>query len=302
MDSDNKGREMTTNIDQISVAVNYVKVTYISGWPAHLATDIATGALFKHKTLAFVIDTLIDAQFDKLADSGHFQIVGGSADTQTTDWYEIEVQSQLANNAVWNVVWADADGNGPRPHFEDVNGEENTSFLEVSRKYEVSDLSFGNKAGSNLWNQMIAVANAIDEAEIPYLALTQNSNSFVASVLWSIGIDITADWQNRAPIDVTNMPGVNQNVIQYSPVYGEDISLELVGVGSDSDVFNGGLGDDELFGNGGADYLSGGSGTNTLVGGEGADHFALGNQYWLIDQVTGDVGRSSVPNALFLRE
>ena len=284
-------------ITSISFGINFVLATSSSNELGQtLLTEFIPAS--RIPLLDRVIDAIASFALDQIGNSGHFQLVAQGENNA----YEIEVQSSFSD-ASWQVLWENETETGPRPVFLEESEQVNTFGYDNSAKYAETNLIFSHNNYDNIWNQMIGVADVISDQEIPYLAITQNSNTFAMSIAWVFGVDgfhsgLPGDeYFGNMPEDVEVTPGANQNILDPTAVLPDYfINLTLVGVGDDADVFNAGLGDDRLFGNGGDDYLSGGGGENTLVGGAGKDHIALGNQYWLIDQQTGLVGLHRSPD------
>jgi hypothetical protein len=127
----------------------------------------------------------------------------------------------------------------------------------------VLELNVGDAAAA--WQTLLNHANEIALAELPYSATGQNSNSFVSSLLYVIGLDV-ADWLPDTP-GIDDYPATS-NVL-------DSISFNLVGGFGDfetnSDLLRGGQSNDWLFGGGGNDYLTDGSGADVLEGAKGDD-------------------------------
>ena len=126
---------------------------------------------------------------------------------------------------------------------------------------------------------------------IPYLLLTENSNTYVNTLLSIIGLIVT-DYISRLDLPTIydpmtgaaaefHYPGVGANVIhRVAP------SFTLNG-GASNDVINTGVGNDSLNGRGGNDSLSGAAGNDSLNGAAGNDTLYGGDD---IDSLVGGAG------------
>lgn len=135
------------------------------------------------------------------------------------------------------------------------------------RHHTVLDL--GTRDADDVWNVMVQHAVNIDKANLRYgFDVFQtfpggdvNSNSVVASVLHSVGID----WTKSLPA------GISKSEV---PLYGQlqfmNVRDALFGT-VDSDRILGGVGDDRLYGRGENDRLSGEGGNDRLYGSSGND-------------------------------
>jgi Ca2+-binding RTX toxin-like protein len=130
-------------------------------------------------------------------------------------------------------------------------------------------LDLGGRNADDVWNVMVQHAENIEEADLRYsLDIRQelpgrdlNSNSVVASVLHSVGLD----WTKILPVEVSRSD---------VPLYGQ---LQYMNVGdalygtANNDWIAGGVGNDKLVGRGGNDRLHGEDGNDRLFGGIGDD-------------------------------
>ncbi len=106
--------------------------------------------------------------------------------------------------------------------------------------------------------------------------IEQNSNSYITSVLWVVGIDITAYLDAVTPPDVQSFPGVDTNIFQGAKTGGlfsdYDTPIPLTLAGTDgNDYIRTGIGDDDLGGAAGNDTIYAGAGNDLLKGDAGAD-------------------------------
>jgi Ca2+-binding RTX toxin-like protein len=123
------------------------------------------------------------------------------------------------------------------------------------------EINLGERSAESVWKIMMQQAINIYSADIDYNATSdpQNSNSTVASILNSVGIDIA----DTIPLNTTasDLPGIS-NLL--------NLNTSLVGTIED-DIIWGYIGNDTLKGEGGNDTLVGNIGNDILIGGEGND-------------------------------
>jgi hypothetical protein len=171
---------------------------------------------------------------------------------------------------------------------------------ESSARVRVEEpLGLAGREAEAVWDLVTQHAREIREEEPAYNPLTQNSNSFVASLLNVVGIDYEDELPhfdgdkvitgNPSPSDY---PGIG-NLLDFDYALhgtpGRDIIRGAGGAdrlagreGADfldgrngSDVLNGDLGNDRLEGGSGGDALLGGRGRDLLWGDGGADRFVF---------------------------
>jgi Ca2+-binding RTX toxin-like protein len=136
-------------------------------------------------------------------------------------------------------------------------------------------LDLDGRSAEDVWKVMVKHAVNIDRAHLSYSidiygnlsGSDRNSNSVVASVLHSVGID----WAQNFPIGIS--PGE-------APLYGQlgamKVNDSLSGTERKDKIY-GGVGSDSLYGLGQNDYLSGESGNDRLWGGSGNDQLVGGS-------------------------
>lgn len=148
------------------------------------------------------------------------------------------------------------------------------------------DLNLNGRDADVVWGQMLQQAEQISDAKIPYdidliNGESDNSNSFVNSILNSVGIDLQ---------DVLPLLKLNNDIVPGSEdlfsEYADKLNVKLEG-SNKADILSGGFGDDALFGGGGNDTLTGAVNlpfndknkyeVDVLTGGAGADLFILGD-------------------------
>ncbi|WP_170431713.1 calcium-binding protein [Ruegeria arenilitoris] len=226
---------------------------------------------------------------------GHLQIVYGTQ--------EIEVQSppSIQNwNGLTNFTYPVV-----RPHAAHTDG------IGTDGKYESVNVDIGDRDAGDVWDILVQVHEQFVDRHPNFLyGLGQNSNSYVNTLLWMVGIDVQDHITEVRPENVigpdpdeynvqlaseifgppifgdpdfwTYFPGVDRNVL--TDGYGLTGSLvfsleDLAGTegndflrtGKGDDSFSAGDGDDTYFAGEGRDTLIGGRGSDILDGGEGSD-------------------------------
>ncbi len=87
-------------------------------------------------------------------------------------------------------------------------------------------LDLGGRNPAEVWDRMRQHAMRINEADLPYKALIGNSNSAIASILYSVGIDIKSNIPfNTKPSD---LPGIDNLLVPpEKDAQGKDLVLSL---------------------------------------------------------------------------
>lgn len=112
--------------------------------------------------------------------------------------------------------------------------------------------------------------------------IDQNSNSYVASLLSVVGIDLSDYLDAVTPPSVTSFPGAGTNILFGAKTDGlfsgsdTPIALTLAGTAGD-DYIATGIGDDQLGGAAGNDLIRSGAGDDVLRGGGGRDRLLAGD-------------------------
>lgn len=210
---------------------------------------------------------------------GHLQTVRSSANGQT----EVEVQSPATpDGTAWDY------GQFGQPHV-----------LPDGPVGRIALPLHDGQTAEQLWRLIGQVHASLQDMApgMDYLLLSQNSNSFIRTVLEVVGIDLdpTTAFDDAAP---SLFPGWQTDVRLGAMVEGRNvagIALDLAGTrGNDvirggrvADRLGGAQGDDDLSGGRGADHLSGGTGDDLLRGGAGADTLIGGAGS---DTLTGGAG------------
>lgn len=221
--------------------------------------------------------TLFVAANTVIGSNGHLQIVHASGSTWAgSTLTEVEVQSPGITTL----------GNWDYRTFNQPFGTSGAAY-----GYIPLALKDGQTA-SYVW-QLIGQIHAsmkVTGADLDYIALTQNSNSFIRTVLSIIGNDEA--WNTKfGATGLTSFPGWDRNVLTYAELgwtISSGIALNLAGTaGNDiirtgngkdtlagaagNNSINGGGGNDTINGGGAADSIRGGSGNDSLLGGAGLD-------------------------------
>jgi len=136
-------------------------------------------------------------------------------------------------------------------------------------------LDLGGRDPNDVWQVMVEHAQNIDQARLPYgfdifqqvPGLDVNSNTVVASALHTVGLELRQ-----------NFPaGINP---AQTPLYDEVdqmlVNDRLHGTAR-SDLIQGGIGDDHIYGGSGNDRLAGETANDLLSGGFGDDHLIGGD-------------------------
>jgi len=210
-----------------------------------------------------------------LRDSGHLQIVFDDGDPSTL-LVEAEVNAPaLLTAGDWIYEPFGKPHGAPTDFISDTDGVENAD------RYVAVDLSLKPyQRPETVWQMLGGVHAAMEAsgADIDY-DIDQNSNSYVRSALYTVGVDLDDYIEAVTPKDVEQFPGAETNVLlgaKTGPVFSsnEPIPLDLTGEngGTDGDDFiRTGIGDDRIEGAGGADVIQGGSGNDRIDGGAGDD-------------------------------
>ncbi|MEP3918475.1 calcium-binding protein [Ascidiaceihabitans sp.] len=139
----------------------------------------------------------------------------------------------------------------------------------------------GNRDAADVWQQLVRAVELIGDAGIDYRAAIggQNSNSTIASVLHSVGIDVAPILPDVPGID--SYPGSGNLLLnEHERIFTTEHTShndDLLYGGSLNDQFSMGDGNDTVVGGEGNDTVSGGAGDDLFVGGEGNDVFVGGS-------------------------
>lgn len=120
-----------------------------------------------------------------------------------------------------------------------------------------TQINLDGRDARNVWNIALQQARNIDAANLNYNALVsaQNSNSTIASVLNSVGIDINNTLPASLPANT--FPGVD-NLLAFSTTLNGTSSDDIIFGFTENDTLNGNQGNDKLRGGGDNDTLDGG--------------------------------------------
>lgn len=190
---------------------------------------------------------------------GHLQIVG---EDENGSLFELEVQ--IGTN--WNVF-----GDGTRQHDTTTNTPGYGDPLE----YSITEIDLGGRSANDVWNLLIDISDSIDDYIIPYGPLT-NSNTYAATMLNAVGINVFDYIDQITPSTVSSFPGLSGNDAAHRP--NQELAFDVSGADGD-DIINGGIWDDAISGGAGADEIKGDVGNDFIAGGQAS---------------TGKIGRAHV--------
>lgn len=140
-------------------------------------------------------------------------------------------------------------------------------------------IDLGGRIADNVWQIAIQATHSMNAAGLTYELTTQNSNSYINSLMLTLGININAYLGQITPQnDGLGFVGVETDVrnkvaFTITGTAGEDWFL----AGAKSDILLGGGGNDVYHAAGGNDYVEGGSGADALYGGDGNDDLSYFN-------------------------
>jgi RTX calcium-binding nonapeptide repeat (4 copies) len=212
---------------------------------------------------------------------GHLQIVNSSTDA------EIEVQSYInmepsdPNEAPYFLY---------RPSTQDHS--DTTAYAPGSasadpNNYAIVNIDIGERNGDEVWELLAKISEQfrIDSPNFFYNR-GQNSNSYAATLLWMIGIDVADYIAAAMPLSVSSFPGASRNLLTNGSSDGGILpfiySLSLTAT-SDHDFLRTGRGDDMLIGAEGNDTLITGKGDDTVIGDRGDDVMQGGDGVDILD-------------------
>jgi Ca2+-binding RTX toxin-like protein len=234
---------------------------------------------------------------------GHLQII--------YQGWELEVQA----GSTWRFRHRTVDGQ--------TNGRDHTPGYGDPNHYEQTAIDLGDRSAADTWHLLLNAhrqySNQFGDS-IRYLGVTQNSNSYVATLMSIIGVDVGAylglislpgipvepdPFSGIEPYIAPfgGYPGSGMNVLER---YGPDFTLngrasnDIIRTGSGNDSISGNGGNDEIDGGSGADTLSGGAGNDTLSGGDGNDLLFGGNSADFLqgggdaDTIHGEAGHDTL--------
>jgi hypothetical protein len=144
------------------------------------------------------------------------------------------------------------------------------------RHREILDL--GTRDANDVWKVMVQHANNIEKADLDYSidifrelpGADLNSNSVVASVLNSVGLNLRTSFPDGVSRSDAPLYGQLQYMYVDDTLFGTANS-DLIRGGIGHDRIYGSHGDDRLYGQDGDDRLNAGNGNDALYGGGGND-------------------------------
>ncbi|MBD2746205.1 hypothetical protein IC232_05770 [Microvirga sp. BT688] len=198
------------------------------------------------------------------------------------------------------VIRGTAGSNGDLETLVDANlatsVDRRGSDTPEERHREVLDL--GTRDANDVWKVMVQHANNIEKADLDYSidifreapGGDLNSNSVVASVLHSVGLNLTTSFPDSVSRSDAPLYGQLQYMDVDDALFGTDNTDRIMG-GIGSDRIIGGRENDRLYGEPGNDRMSGSSGNDVLFGGDGNDMLtgASGS-----DALNGDSGNDTL--------
>jgi hypothetical protein len=152
-----------------------------------------------------------------------------------------------------------------------------TSNYQVEGYYDIVDLDIGSRVAANVWELLYQAGSSVSAAGIEYYRLSQNSNSFVFTLMQSLGLSLPrtlSGFSEAGGVDIRD-----QVTFNISGTGGEDWFF----AGAQNDTLNGGGGKDTLDGGGGRDTINGGAGEDYLSGGGDVDTIHGGADNDVID-------------------
>ncbi|MBL0405041.1 hypothetical protein JKG68_13775 [Microvirga aerilata] len=179
------------------------------------------------------------------------------------------------------VIRGTAGSNGDLETLVDANlatsPDRRGSDTPEERHREVLDT--GTRDANDVWQIMVQHANNIEKADLDYSVDIfkeisggdLNSNSVVASVLHSVGLNLTTSFPDGVSRSDAPLYGQLQYMNVDDALFGTANNDRIMG-GVGNDRLYGRHGDDRLYGEDGNDHLHGSNGNDALFGGSGNDN------------------------------
>lgn len=188
---------------------------------------------------------------------------------------EIEVQGELTEGYIIAGEWT-----FPAARIHDTYS---TPYFQETGYYYSAEIDLGDRSADAVWNQLLQLHNQFVgmDPQIDY-DLYKNSNSYVTSLLSTVGINI-GDYSGQLINGmIAEIPGIGVNVLEDA---NDAIPITLIGSGENdvfkdgalSDTLYGGEGDDTFFllDDGEFDLILIGQGNDIVIGGGSEDRLAL---------------------------
>ncbi len=218
-----------------------------------------------------------------LENSGHLQLVYEDDAGVTT---EIEVQAPFLFMAGGNWSFK------LREHFETTEYIDNNGNVTDPARYQSANIQLKEgQTAEQAWELLTKIHSNLSDvgADLDYDINTQNSNSYVNSMLYAIGLDLTQYISAVQPSDVERFPASNTNVFlaaDNSASDNFDFVLNMNVAGTDGDDFiRFGRGSDKISGGEGSDILHGGDGNDFLfANGETGSEFTIQDGNLVFDE------------------
>ncbi|MDP1549049.1 MAG: nidogen-like domain-containing protein [Nitrosomonas sp.] len=232
--------------------------------------------------------------------TGHLQIIFDEDDDPSTPLVEAEVQAPPFPHLTgdWNF------NTFGRPHGANTPYIADDDTVEDADRYVRTDALILEpyQTAESVWNMLRSVHNAlaVSAPDLDYDTF-QNSNSYVRTALYSVGIDLSDYLTAVTPNDVLGFPGDDKNVLldpNRGVIFGNSpIDMNLSGTNSGTagaDFIRTGTGNDTIDGKAGDDVITGGKGNDTLNGGIGDDSYHIARSGDGIDTITDEDGQGLI--------
>ena len=166
---------------------------------------------------------------------------------------------------------------------------DNTKTYDVPDQYFITEVTLKEEQSADyVWTLIGQIMSSmmVTGADIDYILLSQNSNSFINTLSYVIGL--TTDWSTAMlGGDITELNAYSRNVLLEAETgwdFTTGIALNLSGTagndyiytGNGNDTLGGAEGNDTIKAGYGNDTISGGAGNDSIYGGNGDDSLTEG--------------------------
>lgn len=200
-------------------------------------------------------DQWLHYQTGHLSDSGHLQVVYGDMEL------EVQAPRHYGFGGDWQYKYQNHYDETP---FVQKDGPYSYSYDPNNYAHVPITLREG-QTEDDVWQLLRNIHGSMEEhgSDIDYNISTQDSNSYVNTMLHAIGIDLQPYLPSVTPPNVDVFPGHEMNVLMKTDD-GRAIKLEVAGTdgnyylqgGRGSDIFYASVGSDTLIGGWGIDMLN----------------------------------------------
>ncbi|WP_457089038.1 calcium-binding protein [Microvirga sp. P5_D2] len=187
--------------------------------------------------------------------------------------YLVKTQTDAAGNVISEKVIRGTLGDGGKLETlanADLVGSPDDRGSDTLIDRHRRELDLGGRNAEDVWKVMVKHAHNIDSANLNYSVDIfgrfdgddLNSNSVVASVMHSVGIE----WSTNYPWGISRSE---------APLYGQLAYMQVndgINGTPRNDIIKGGEGNDRLYAGAGNDRMTAGRGDDVLSGGSGADN------------------------------